>query len=142
MKKPKIYSYNQAIYPVKLDVIFDDIDEDTLNKLYGWASNPTVKLECDAINKFGDTYDDLYNKKTHSRTILVLFYEEPTVECIAHEAFHVMNGVMKAADLEFDADESAGNEHLAYLLQWIVYSISNALEEHKKSKKKKHVRKS
>ena len=56
---------------------------------------------------------------------------------MAHEAFHVMNGVFKSVDLEFNCSKSTGNEHLAYLIEWAVKCMCDAVEKKKKHRKNK-----
>ena len=78
----------------------------------------------------------MYNKNTGYKTILVVFDGIPKPAQMAHEAFHVMNGIFKEVDLEFNYSKNTGNEHLAYIIEWAVKCMCDAIEKEKKCKKK------
>lgn len=136
-KKPNVYSYDCSIYPTKLDIIFDIDQIDYLNDNYGWGNNPEAEFVREDSDMYGCTYDLLYNKNNCMKTILVVFDGIPKPQQMAHEAFHVMNGILKSVDLEFNFSDNAGNEHLAYLIEWAVSCMCDAIEKEKKCKKKK-----
>ncbi len=139
MKKQntRVYSYDCSVYPTKLDIMFDINNIDYMNNNYAWESDPECKFVFDDDDQYGLTYDLLYNKKTKHKTILVVFDGIPSPPQMAHEAFHVMNGVFKSVDLEFNYSKSTGNEHLAYIIEWAVKCMCDAIEKEKKYRKKK-----
>lgn len=136
-KKPNVYSYKCDVYPTCLDIIFDINQIDYMNATYGWTKDPEANFVADERDMYGSTYDLLYNKNTSEKTILVVFDGIPTPPEMAHEAFHVMNGIFKDVDLEFNNSQIAGNEHIAYLIEWAVRCMCNAIEKEKQCKKKK-----
>lgn len=138
MKKQntRVYSYDCSVYPTKLDIMFDINEIDYMNDNYAWAKDPDAKFISDDGDQYGSTYDLLYNKNTGYKTILVVFDGIPKSEQMAHEAFHVMNGIFKDVDLEFNYGKNTGNEHLAYIIEWAVKCMCDAIEKEKKCKKK------
>ena len=138
MKKQntRVYSYDCSVYPTKLDIMFDINEIDYMNDNYAWAKDPDAKFISDDRDQYGSTYDLLYNKNTGYKTILVVFDGIPKPEQMAHEAFHVMNGIFKDVDLEFNYSKNTGNEHLAYIIEWAVKCMRDAIEKEKKCKKK------
>lgn len=137
MKKQntRVYSYNCDIYPTKLDIMFDINEIDYMNDNYAWRKDPESKFILDDDDQYGMTYDLLYNKKTGYKTISVVFDGIPAPQQMAHEAFHVMNGIFKDVDLEFNYSKNTSNEHLAYLIEWAVKCMCDAIEKEKKCKK-------
>lgn len=138
MKKQntRVYSYDCSVYPTKLDIMFDINEIDYMNDNYAWAKDPDAKFILDDGDQYGSTYDLLHNKNTGYKTILVVFDGIPKPEQMAHEAFHVMNGIFKDVDLEFNYSKNTGNEHLAYIIEWAVKCMRDAIEKEKKCKKK------
>jgi hypothetical protein len=108
-----------------------------LNDTYGWADAPDALFVQDDDDHYGSTYDLLYNKLDMYKTILVVFDGIPSSPQMAHEAFHVANGILKSVDLEFNYSKNTGNEHLAYIIEWAVKCMCDAIEKEKKCKKKK-----
>lgn len=136
LKKPNVYSYRCDIYPTKLDIIFDIDCIDFLNATYGWGEAPDASFVQDDDDNYGMTYDLLYNKIDMHKTVLVVFDGIPKPPQMAHEAFHVMNGIFKSVNLEFNCSKNTGNEHLAYIIEWAVKCMCDAIEKEKKCKKK------
>lgn len=138
MKKQntRVYSYDCNVYPTKLDIMFDINKIDYMNDNYAWTKDPDAKFILDDDDQYGSTYDLLYNKNTGYKTILVVFDGIPAPQQMAHEAFHVMNGIFKDVDLEFNCSKNTGNEHLAYIIEWAVKCMCDAIEKEKKCKKK------
>lgn len=137
LKKPNVYSYKCDIYPTKLDIMFDINCIEYLNNTYGWEYAPDALFVQDDDDHYGSTYDLLYNKLDMYKTILVVFDGIPAPPQMAHEAFHVANGILKSVDLEFNYSKNTGNEHLAYIIEWAVKCMCDAIEKEKKCKKKK-----
>lgn len=137
LKKPNVYSYKCDIYPTKLDIMFDIDCIDFLNTTYGWNESPDASFVQDDDDCYGTTYDLLYNKIDMYKTVLVVFDGIPKPSQMAHEAFHVMNGIFKSVNLEFNCSKNTGNEHLAYIIEWAVECMCDAIEKEKKCKKKK-----
>lgn len=135
LKKPNVYSYRCDIYPTKLDIIFDIDCIDFLNATYGWGEAPDASFVQYDDDHYGMTYDLLYNKIDMHKTVLVVFDGIPSPPQMAHEAFHVMNGIFKDVDLEFNCSKHTGNEHLAYIIEWTVKCMCDAIEKEKKCKK-------
>lgn len=136
MKKPKVYSYKCDIYPIQLDIIFDIDCIEYLNSTYCWVEDPEASFVKDENDAYGMTYDLLYNRNTNKRTVLVIFDGIPEPPQMAHEAFHVMNAVMKEVELDIDPGRHAGNEHLAYIIEWAVNCMCESIDEDEKCKKK------
>lgn len=137
LKKPNVYLYKCDVYPTTLDIMFDMHQIDYMNATYAWMRDPEATFVSDNDDQYGSTYDLLYNKNTGYKTILVVFDGMPNAPQMAHEAFHVANGIFKAVDLEFNNSQTAGNEHIAYLIEWAVKCMCDAIEKEKKCKKKK-----
>lgn len=116
--------------------MFETNQVDFLNTNYGCVKNLDATFDYEDQNAYGYTYDYLFNKKTDKNTVLVIFDGIPNIPQMAHEAFHVMNGIFKYVDLEFNYGDNAGNEHLAYLIEWAVDCMCDAVEKEKKLKKK------
>lgn len=116
--------------------MFDISRVDYMNDNYAWQSDPEATFVQDDSDPYGLTYDLLFNRKTNQRTILVVFDGIPNPPQMAHEAFHVMNGILKEVDLGFDFGNNAGNEHMAYIIEWAVNCMCKAIEKEKKCKKK------
>lgn len=136
LKQPNVYSYECSVYPVELDILFDTSRIDYLNTTYSWPKDPDAVFDYEDSDAYGYTYDQLMNNTTHKRTVLVVFDGIPNAPQMAHESFHVMNGIFKEVGLEFNYGYSAGNEHLAYLIQWSVECMCDAVNKEKKCKKK------
>ena len=136
LKKPNVYSYKCDIYHTKLDIMFDIHHIDFMNDIYGWMEDPKAEFIADDSDHYGSTYDLLYNKNDYYKTVLVVFDGIPNPPQMAHEAFHVMNGIFKDVDLEFNCSKHTGNEHLAYIIEWAVKCMCDAIEKEKKCKKK------
>lgn len=136
LKKPNVYSYKCDVYPTNLDIIFNIDCIDYMNATYGWTKDPEACFIADDDDSYGSTYDLLYNKNTNYKTILVVFDGIPNSPQMAHEAFHVANGVFKSVGLEFNNSQTAGNEHIAYLIEWAVKCMCDSIEKEKKCKKK------
>lgn len=137
LKKSNVYSYTCDIYPTKLDIMFDINNIEYMNNTYGWGEDPEATFIADNDDQYGSTYDLLYNKIDNYKTILVVFDGIPNPPQMAHEAFHVMNGIFKSVDLEFNYSKNTGNEHLAYIIEWAVKCMCDAIEKEKKCKRKK-----
>lgn len=136
LKKPNVYSYKCDIYPTCLDIMFDINRVDYMNNTYGWINDPEAVFVQDNDDQYGSTYDLLYNKTNNYKTILVCFNGIPTAPQMAHEAFHVMGGIFKDVDLEYNYSNNTGNEHLAYIIEWAVKCMCDAIEKEKKCRKK------
>ena len=117
LKKPNVYSYKCDIYPTYLDIIFNIDCIDYINATYGCINDPDCRFIADDDDVYGNTYDLLYNKNTNYKTILVAFDGIPKSPQMAHEAFHVANGVFKSVGLEFNNSQTTGNEHIAYIIE-------------------------
>lgn len=138
LKNPNVYSYECSIYPETLDILFEQDCVDYINHTYLWQKDPEATFQADDYTgSFGVTYDLLYNRANGKRTVLVMFDGIPNIPQMVHEAFHAMNGIFKDVNLEFNFSDSASNEHLAYLIQWIVSCMCDAMEKEKKCRKKK-----
>ena len=98
LKKPNVYSYKCDIYPTKLDIIFDINCIEYLNDTYGWEDAPDALFVQDDDDHYGSTYDLLYNKLDMYKTLLVVFDGIPSPPQMAHEAFHVANGILKSVE--------------------------------------------
>lgn len=116
--------------------MFDTNQIEYMNNTYCDINNPDAIFYKSPEDAYGSTYDLLKNKETGCNTILVVFDGLPHEPEMAHESFHVMNGILKYVDLEFNFSKTAGNEHLAYIIEWSVKCICNAIEKEKKCKKK------
>ena len=122
MQSKGYYTYHPQIYPRHLYIVIGnnkygivktfDVDSKYLDK---------VASDVDAM-----TFREVENKVTGKLGYLVIFSskKEMTMRVICHEAFHVLSGFMDVLPLSREPD--GGNEHLAYLLDWICECIHMA----------------
>lgn len=76
-----------------------------------------------AIDKALAATYPVMEKESKNLGVLITFRDSKSyaADIIAHEAFHAANIIMNGLGIEFAVDGS--NEHIAYLIQWVVKCI-------------------
>ena len=108
--------FSNGIYPRRLYVAVG-LSEDDVNRMF---ISERGMLTLDWEGSDAATFDEIKERATLYYGSLVVFRSkgEMTPGTMAHEAVHVMESYMDALGLE--RGENASNEHLSYLLGWIV----------------------
>ena len=109
-------AFSNGIYPRRLYVAVG-LSEDDVNRMFiSGRGMPTLDWEgSDAA-----TFDEIRDRDTLTYGSLVVFRSkgEMAPGTMAHEAVHVMESYMDVLGIE--RAERGTNEHLSYLLGWIV----------------------
>ena len=110
------YPFRNGIYP-RLLFVAVGLSEDDAN---GMFSSERGRLSLDWDGVAAATFAEIRERATLDYGSLVVFRSknEMTPCNMAHEAAHVLDSFMNALGLE--RGENASNEHLSYLLGWIV----------------------
>ena len=110
------YPFRNGIYP-RLLFVAVDLSEDDAN---GMFSSERGRLSLDWDGVAAATFAEIRERATLDYGSLVVFRtkNEMTPCNMAHEAAHVLDSFMDVLGLE--RGKNASNEHLSYLLGWIV----------------------
>ena len=110
------YPFRNGIYP-RLLFVAVGLSEDDAN---GMFSSERGRLSLDWDGVAAATFAEIRERATLDYGSLVVFRSknEMTPCNMANEAAHVLDSFMNALGLE--RGENASNEHLSYLLGWIV----------------------
>lgn len=139
----KIYKYINDMYPRELWITFGATENELNNQFYAYVDGQPRN---DLTLKLGNGYDGLTfygiaDRKTDKLGILINFtnVKNTTINTMAHESFHALDDMMESCGLEYIQKDCA-NEHLAYLLGWIMQSVDAARQQENKRLKtnKKH----
>ena len=108
--------FSNGIYPRRLYVAVG-LSEDDVNRMF---ISERGMLTLDWEGSDAATFDEIRDRDTLTYGSLVVFRSkgEMTPGTMAHEAVHVLDSFMDVLGLE--RGENASNEHLSYLLGWIV----------------------
>lgn len=108
--------FSNGIYPRRLYVAVG-LSEDDVNSMF---SSERGRLSLDWDGSDAATFDEVMDRDTMTYGSLVVFRSkgEMTPGTMAHEAVHVMESYMDVLGIE--RAERGTNEHLSYLLGWIV----------------------
>lgn len=108
--------FSNGIYPRRLHVAVG-LSEDDVNRMF---ISGRGMLTLDWEGSDAATFDEIKERATLYYGSLVVFRSkgEMTPGTMAHEAAHVLDSFMDVLGLE--REENASNEHLSYLLGWIV----------------------
>ena len=108
--------FSNGIYPRRLYVAVG-LSEDDINRMF---ISGRGMLTLDWEGSDAATFDEIKERATLYYGSLVVFRSkgEMTPGTMAHEAVHVMESYMDVLGLE--RTERGTNEHLSYLLGWIV----------------------
>ena len=109
-------AFSNGIYPRRLYVAVG-LSEDDVNRMF---ISGRGMLTLDWEGSDAATFDEIKERATLYYGSLVVFRSkgEMTPGTMAHEAVHVLDSFMDVLGLE--RGENASNEHLSYLLGWIV----------------------
>ena len=109
-------AFSNGIYPRRLYVAVG-LSEDDVNRMF---ISGRGMLTLDWEGSDAATFDEIRDRDTLTYGSLVVFRSkgEMTPGTMAHEAVHVLDSFMDVLGLE--RGKNASNEHLAYLLGWIV----------------------
>lgn len=132
--KLKIYEYSNEIYPQELFVCFNPTEQQ-INDNFGYTEYDSAHLVGLGKQTFGCTYGSIFSRNNDKIGVLVAFNGKPDISEIAHEATHVLDEMMSYIGLEY-VSENNNNEHMAYLMQWIVKNINDAVTAEFSKKKK------
>ena len=108
--------FSNGIYPRRLYVAVG-LSEDDVNRMF---ISGRGMLTLDWEGSDAATFDEIKERATLYYGSLVVFRSkgEMTPGTMAHEAVHVLDSFMDVLGLE--RGKNASNEHLSYLLGWIV----------------------
>ena len=108
--------FSNGIYPRRLYVAVG-LSEDDVNRMF---ISERGMLTLDWEGSDAATFDEIRDRATLYYGSLVVFRSkgEMTPGTMAHEAVHVLDSFMDVLGLE--RGKNASNEHLSYLLGWIV----------------------
>ena len=109
-------AFSNGIYPRRLYVAVG-LSEDDVNRMF---ISGRGMLTLDWEGSDAATFDEIRDRDTLTYGSLVVFRSkgEMTPGTMAHEAVHVLDSFMDVLGLE--RGKNASNEHLSYLLGWIV----------------------
>ena len=108
--------FSNGIYPRRLYVAVG-LSEDDVNRMF-ISERGVFTLDWEGSD--AATFDEIKERATLYYGSLVVFRSkgEMTPGTMAHEAVHVLDSFMDVLGLE--RGKNASNEHLSYLLGWIV----------------------
>ena len=108
--------FSNGIYPRRLYVAVG-LSEDDVNRMF---ISGRGMLTLDREGYYAATFDEVRDRDTMMYGSLVVFRSKGgmTPGTMAHEAVHVLDAFMDVLGLE--RGKNASNEHLSYLLGWIV----------------------
>ena len=108
--------FSNGIYPRRLYVAVG-LSEDDVNRMF---ISERGMLTLDWEGRDAATFDEVMDRDTMKYGSLVIFRSkgEMAPGTMAHEAVHVMESYMDVLGIE--RAERGTNEHLSYLLGWIV----------------------
>ena len=109
-------AFSNGIYPRRLYVAVG-LSEDDVNRMF---ISERGMLTLDWEGSDAATFDEIRDRDTLTYGSLVVFRSkcDMTPGIMAHEAVHVMESYMDVLGIE--RTERGTNEHLSYLLGWIV----------------------
>ena len=109
-------AFSNGIYPRRLYVAVG-LSEDDVNRMF---ISERGMLTLDWEGSDAATFDEIRDRDTLTYGSLVVFRSkgEMAPGTMAHEAVHVLDSFMDVLGLE--RGKNASNEHLSYLLGWIV----------------------
>ena len=121
-------AFSNGIYPRRLYVAVG-LSEDDVNRMF---ISERGMLTLDWEGSDAATFDEIRDRDTLTYGSLVVFRSkgDMTPGIMAHEAVHVMESYMDVLGIE--RAERGTNEHLSYLLGWIV----KCMDEVKKGRAK------
>ena len=120
--------FSNGIYPRRLYVAVG-LSEDDVNRMF---ISERGMLTLDWEGSDAATFDEIKERATLYYGSLVVFRSkgEMTPGTMAHEAVHVLDSFMDVLGLE--RGKNASNEHLSYLLGWIVKCMDEVKKGHAK----------
>ena len=120
--------FSNGIYPRRLYVAVG-LSEDDVNRMF---ISERGMLTLDWEGSDAATFDEIKERATLYYGSLVVFRSkgEMTPGTMAHEAVHVMESYMDVLGIERAKDGT--NEHLSYLLGWIVKCMDEVKKGHVK----------
>lgn len=110
------YRFRNDVYPRQLYIAVG-VDENFVNDTF-FSDKGSFVLDWEGA--YAATFDEVKERSTQVYGSLVVFRSknEMTPKFMAHEAIHVLDSFMNILGLERAVDGT--NEHLAYLIGWIV----------------------
>ena len=120
--------FSNGIYPRRLYVAVG-LSEDDVNRMF-ISERGMLTLDWEGFD--AATFDEIKERATLYYGSLVVFRSkgEMTPGTMAHEAVHVLDSFMDVLGLE--RGKNASNEHLSYLLGWIVKCMDEVKKGHAK----------
>lgn len=113
--------YDTQIYPLGIVVSKTEAE---INKHYDGIEGEPIKS--DEKGAIATTYR-LKRKTGNYYAVGIVFREKPTIQTIAHEAFHAAHALMEFIDNDFIYGGS--NESWAYLIGWIAMKVEDFVEQ-------------
>ena len=120
--------FSNGIYPRRLYVAVG-LSEDDVNRMF-ISERGMFTLDWEGFD--AATFDEIRDRDTLTYGSLVVFRSkgDMTPGIMAHEAVHVMESYMDVLGIE--RAERGTNEHLSYLLGWIVKCMDEVKKGHVK----------
>ena len=120
--------FSNGIYPRRLYVAVG-LSEDDVNRMF-ISERGMFTLDWEGSD--AATFDEIRDRDTLTYGSLVVFRSkgDMTPGIMAHEAVHVMESYMDVLGIE--RAERGTNEHLSYLLGWIVKCMDEVKKGHAK----------
>ena len=121
-------AFSNGIYPRRLYVAVG-LSEDDVNRMF-ISERGMFTLDWEGSD--AATFDEIRDRDTLTYGSLVVFRSkgDMTPGIMAHEAVHVMESYMDVLGIE--RAERGTNEHLSYLLGWIVKCMDEVKKGHVK----------
>lgn len=120
-------TYNPSIYPTNL-IIASSVEE--LNGKYkNDIGGDLIKTDHSAATTY-----KMFGRKDGFAAIGIVLHCKPTIETIAHEAFHAAQDMLTYIQQDFVYDGT--NESWAYLIGWIALCIEDFINKEFKEEKK------
>lgn len=122
MTKKGYYEYDPEVYPRRLYIMIGATEED-VRKCFDDVGEPDSDGKDDIA---ATTIPEVISKANGKYGNLIVFRSKRDMDIgkVSHEAFHVLGSIMDVMPLK--REPYGTNEHLSYLLQWIVRCIDNA----------------
>lgn len=110
------YRFHNGIYPRRLYVAVG-VDEGYVNEAF-FSDRGRLSIDWEGSDAL--TFDEIKERSSGEYGSLVVFRSkrEMTAKVMAHEAVHVIDSFMDVLGIE--RAENGTNEHLSYLMGWIV----------------------
>lgn len=131
-----VREYKFNIYPCSLWITKETDISKLSSKFYFCKRDNLYQIDDDVIEIQNELDEGgveaacipVISKETNNIGILMIVVRSISTPIIAHESVHIADYVFQLCDINSE-DFRDGNEHYAYLVEWIAEQISNFLYE-------------